>query len=69
MLQKIYRTRLTSFLQERVIAPTTSNKTNHFPLMQVILTIIHPIHRFKLSDWLKEGHMTWISFDNFMLGN
>ena len=25
---------------------------------------IQLIHRFKLSDWLKEGHMTWISFDN-----
>ena len=22
------------------------------------LHIIHPIHRFKSSDWLKEGHMT-----------
>ena len=29
-----------------------------------IYTIIHPIHRFKSSDWLKEGHMTWIIFDN-----
>ena len=26
--------------------------------------IIHPINRFKSSDWLKEGHMTWIIFDN-----
>ena len=26
--------------------------------------IIHRIHRFKSSDWLKEGHMTWIIFDN-----
>ena len=26
--------------------------------------VIHPIHRLKLSDWLKEGHMTWIIFDN-----
>ena len=26
--------------------------------------VIHPIHRFKSPDWLKEGHMTWISFDN-----
>ena len=25
---------------------------------------IHPIHRFKSSDWLKEGHMTWIIFNN-----
>ena len=22
------------------------------------------IHRFKSSDWLKEGYMTWIIFDN-----
>ena len=27
--------------------------------------IIHPIRRFKSSDSLKEGHMTWIIFDNF----
>ena len=26
--------------------------------------IIHLIRRFKSSDWLKEGHMTWIIFDN-----
>ena len=25
---------------------------------------MHPIHRFKSSDLLKEGHMTWIIFDN-----
>ena len=25
---------------------------------------IHPIHRLKSSDWLREGHMTWIIFDN-----
>ena len=25
---------------------------------------IHPIHTFKLSDWLKVGHMTLISSDN-----
>ena len=25
--------------------------------------IIHSIHRFKSSDWLKEGHMTWIIFE------
>ena len=25
---------------------------------------IHSIHRFKSSDWLKEGHMTWIILDN-----
>ena len=24
---------------------------------------IHPIHRFKSSDWLKEVYMTWIIFD------
>ena len=24
---------------------------------------IYPIHGFKSSDWLKEGHMTWIIFD------
>ena len=23
-----------------------------------------PIHKLKSSDWLKEGHMTWIIFDN-----
>ena len=28
---------------------------------------IHPIHRFKSSDWLK-GHMAWISFDNVHVG-
>ena len=33
------------------------------------LYIIHPIHRFKLSDWLKEGHMTWIIFDNVHVFN
>ena len=32
--------------------------------MRVIFTIIHTIHRFKSSDWLKEGHMTWVIFDN-----
>ena len=26
--------------------------------------IINTIHRFKSSDWLKEGHMTYIIFDN-----
>ena len=29
-----------------------------------IAPIIHPIHRFKSRDWLKEGHMAWISFDH-----
>ena len=29
-----------------------------------IFSIIHPIHRFKSSDWVKEGNMTWINFDN-----
>ena len=28
------------------------------------ICIIHSIHRFKSSDWIKEGHMTWIIFDN-----
>ena len=27
-----------------------------------IVGIMHPIHRFKSSDWLKEGHMTWNIF-------
>ena len=26
--------------------------------------VTHPIHSFKSSDWLKEGHMIWISFDD-----
>ena len=26
--------------------------------------IIHPIHRLKLFNWLNEGHMTSIIFDN-----
>ena len=34
------------------------------PLIFCIAHIIHPIHRFKSCDWLKEGHMTWIIFDN-----
>ena len=29
-----------------------------------VVQFIHPIHRFKSSHWLKEGHMTWIIFDN-----
>ena len=29
-----------------------------------IYDVIHFIHRIKSSDWLKEGHMTWIIFDN-----
>ena len=37
------------------------------PLFLII--IIHPIHRFKLSDWLKEGHMRWIFLTMFMFGN
>ena len=28
-----------------------------------------PTHRFRLSDWLKEGHMTWIFLTMFMFGN
>ena len=31
---------------------------------QTIKDIIHPIRRFKSSDWLREGHMTWTVFDN-----
>ena len=30
--------------------------------------IVHPIHRFKASDWLKDGLMTWISFGNAHVG-
>ena len=30
----------------------------------MINDIVNPIHRFKSSDWLKEGHMTWTIFDN-----
>ena len=29
-----------------------------------LFTIKHPIHRFKVSNWFKEGHMTWIIFNN-----
>ena len=29
-----------------------------------ISNVIHTIHRFKSSDWLKEGHLKWIIFDN-----
>ena len=29
-----------------------------------IIRFIHPIHRFKSSDWFEKGHMTWIIFDN-----
>ena len=40
--------------------------------LEAIMNLIHPIHLFKSSHWLKEGHMTWISFDNvltmFLLG-
>ena len=32
--------------------------------LHVIIIVIHPIHRFKSSDWLKEGHMTWIISDS-----
>ena len=31
--------------------------------VHVLSLFIHPIHRFKLSDWLK-GHMAWIIFGN-----
>ena len=30
----------------------------------VLGCIIHPIRRLKSSDWLKEGHMILIIFDN-----
>ena len=33
-------------------------------MLYAVYHIIHPIHSFKLSDWLKEGRMTWIIFDN-----
>ena len=33
-------------------------------ILREIGGFIHPIHRFKSSDWLKEGHMAWIIFDN-----
>ena len=26
--------------------------------------IIHPIHIFKLSDWLNESHITWVIFSS-----
>ena len=29
-----------------------------------ISMFIHPIYRFKSSDWLKEGHMTWVILDS-----
>ena len=33
-------------------------------LEHTLYQFIHPIHRFKSSDWLKEGLMTWSIFDN-----
>ena len=27
-------------------------------MLSTVDSIIHPIHRFKSSDWLKEAHMT-----------
>ena len=41
-----------------LIRSTEDSYTNGF------IIIIHPIHEFKWSDWLKRGHMTWISFDS-----
>ena len=35
----------------------------HLVILHIAL-IIHPVHRFKSSDWIKEGHMPWIIFDN-----
>ena len=35
-----------------------------FDMGVTITMIIHPIHTFKSSNWLKEDHMTWIIFDN-----
>ena len=41
----------------------------HMPVLcNESFIFIHPIHRFKSSDWLKEDHMTWISFDNVHAG-
>ena len=40
-----------------------------FAQNDALLQFIHPIHRFKSSDWLKEGHMTWIIFDNVHVFN
>ena len=34
------------------------------PVCHATSHIIHPIHRFKSSDWLRGGHMTWIIFNN-----
>ena len=36
-----------------------------FPLIyDGYMRLYTPIHRFKSSDWLREGHMTWIIFNN-----
>ena len=40
-----------------VYSQTTLNAIQYY-------IIIHSIHRFKSSDWLKDGHMTWAIFDN-----
>ena len=40
------------------------NKLNESDIEHALFDHIYPIHRFMSSDWLKEGHMTWISFDN-----
>ena len=59
MLQKILcRTRLTSFLQQGVIARTTSYKTNHFPLMQEMLTIVEfVVHVRHIRTCLSRYHL------------
>ena len=33
-------------------------------LLEDTSMVIHAIHRFKMSGWSKEGHMTWIIFDS-----
>ena len=36
-----------------------------FTTLKLAWTIIHPIHRFKSSDWLKKkDHLTWIIFND-----
>ena len=42
----------------------TLNSCESFGHASLHITCIHPIHRFTSSDWIKEGHMTWIIFDN-----
>ena len=45
-------------------ADILNTRRNYIIMILVIGPIIHHIHRFKSSDWLKKGHMTWIIFDN-----